>query len=512
MTAPLPAPPAAARTHAVLSVRDICKSFSGVQVLYDINLAVESGQIVALVGENGAGKSTLMNILAGVLRPDTGTILLDGQPVSFHSVTDARDAGISIIYQELNVFHNLSIAENFLLGNENRFSRAGGVIDRHSLDRAVRDILASVHLTRSPDERVGALGVGEQQLVEIGKALLRDMRFLILDEPTAALTDQETERLFEILRSLKARGVGIIYISHRLAEVFALADVASVLRDGHLIATQPVRETTEADLVAQMVGRKIEQLYPRVEVTPGSTRLRLEQVTTAQVHDVSLQVRAGEIVGLGGMMGSGRTEVARAIAGVDAVTSGTVELDGRTVRFHSPRDAIAAGVALLTEDRKQDGLILPFSVRQNLALPTLRLRERLGWIQRDAERSFAHRIVEQLRIKLQSVDQRVDSLSGGNQQKVVLGKWLARDPQLLVLDEPTRGVDVGAKAEIYGIMNDLKQQGKAILMVSSDLPELLGICDRVYVMRDRTIAGELVGSDLNQVALMELAAGGRNGQ
>ena len=496
-----------------LAVRDVSRSFAGVEVLHAVSLSVTSGQILALVGENGAGKSTLMNMLAGVLRPDpdSGSILLDDSPVRFGSVMDARAAGISIIYQELNVFLNLSIAENLLLGNEALFSERGGVILRGKLDTAVRRILASLHLTRTPDTLVARLGVGERQLVEIGKALLRDMRFLILDEPTASLTNQETERLFEILRSLRAQGVGIIYISHRLADVFSLADVVAVLRDGQLIATHRVADTSESELVAEMVGRKIEQLYPYTEMAPGRVLLRLSDVSTASIHDVSLQVRAGEIVGLGGMMGSGRTEVARAIAGVDHIITGTMELAGQTVHFRSPRAALAAGVAFITEDRKYDGLILPFSVRQNLALPSLTARQRFSLIERGAEDTFARRMADQLRIRLHTVEQSAESLSGGNQQKVVLGKWLARNPQLLIMDEPTRGVDVGAKAEIYGIMNDLKREGKALLIVSSDLPELLGVCDRVYVMRDQTIAGELSRQDMSQVALMELAAGGGGG-
>ena len=496
-------------TMTTLAVQDVSRSFAGVEVLHAVSLSVTSGQILALVGENGAGKSTLMNILAGVLRPDpgSGSILLDGHPVRFGGVLDARAAGISIIFQELNVFLNLSIAENLLLGNEARFSGPSGVINRGKLDREVRRILASVHLNRAPDTLVASLGVGERQLVEIGKALLRDMRFLILDEPTAALTGQETERLFEILRALREQGAGIIYISHRLAEVFALADTVAVLRDGQMIATHRVADTSESDLVAEMVGRKIEQLYPHAETAPGPVLLRLSDVSTASIHHVSLQVRAGEIVGLGGMMGSGRTEVARAVAGVDPITAGTMELAGQAVHFHSPRAALAAGIAFVTEDRKYDGLILPFSVRQNLALPSLNARERGSFIDRRAEHAFVRQIADHLRIRLHSVEQSAESLSGGNQQKVVLGKWLARNPQLLIMDEPTRGVDVGAKAEIYGIMNDLKREGKALLMVSSDLPELLGICDRVYVMRDYTIAGELSRQDMSQVALMKLAAG-----
>ena len=494
---------------STLKAEGITKTFSGVTVLHDITLDVPGGHIVALVGENGAGKSTLMNILAGALRPDSGVILIDGQPQQFHSVTDATNAGIAMIYQELNVFLNLSIAENFLIGNEAAYARVGGLIDRHALREAVTSTLAAVGLRRSPDELVADLGVGERQLVEIGKALRRDSRFLILDEPTAALTEQETSRLFEILRSLREQGVGIIYISHRLAEVFELADSVVVLRDGQEVAAQDIAQTSESELVAQMVGRQITNLYPRIASTPGKVALRLDHVSTAKARDVSLTVRAGEIVGLGGMMGSGRTEIARAIAGLDPITSGTLELDGEAVHFRSPRAALAAGVAFLTEDRKYDGLVLPFSAQQNLALPTLNARQRFSWISQREERAFAERMRDSLRIKLQSLDQPVERLSGGNQQKVALGKWLEQNPKALVLDEPTRGVDVGAKQEIYNLMNDLKRQGKAILMISSDLPELLGMSDRVYVVRDYTIVGELDGQNMTQVEFMRFATGGK---
>jgi ribose transport system ATP-binding protein len=494
---------------STLKTKGITKTFSGVTVLRDIDLDVAGGRIVALVGENGAGKSTLMNILAGALQPDSGVIQIDDQPQQFHTVTDAANAGIAIIYQELNVFLNLSIAENFLIGAEAAYARPGGLIDRRALREAVTNVLASVGLRRDPDDLVADLGVGERQLVEIGKALQRKSRFLILDEPTAALTEQETSRLFEILRSLREQGVGIIYISHRLAEVFELADTVVVLRDGQEVATRDIAPTNEAELVELMVGRQITNLYPRITSTPGKVALRLDHVSTTKVRDVSLVVKAGEIVGLGGMMGSGRTEIARAIAGLDPVVSGTLEVDGEPAHFRSPRAALATGVAFLTEDRKYDGLILPFSAQQNLALPTLGARQRFSLIDEREERTFAQRMRDSLHIKLQSLDQPVERLSGGNQQKVALGKWLAENPKVLVLDEPTRGVDVGAKQEIYNLMNDLKRQGKAIVMISSDLPELLGMSDRVYVVRDYTVAGELDGQDMTQVEFMRVATGGK---
>lgn len=492
---------------ALLEMKGICKGFSGVKVLQGVDLQVSGGEVVALLGENGAGKSTLMKILTGVYAADAGQIAIDGETVPIKAIHDAQNLGIEMIYQELNLFPNLSVAENFLIGHENEF-RTLGFVNYPLLYKKVAETMATLNLNRDPKELLGGLSVGEQQLVEIGKALQKDVRFLIMDEPTSALSRAETERLFEIVRSLKDKGVGIIYISHRLEELFTVADRVTVLRDGQFIATVKTEETTERELVALMVGRDIEERYPHVETTPTEIVLRAEQLSTQFVHEVSLEVKAGEIVGLGGLMGSGRTEVARALSGIDALKSGQIILEGRKLSLRTPIDAIRSGIALVTEDRKNEGLHLPFTIRENLALPTLDGRSRWGLIARQEERENAEHWVKQLRVKTPTIEQAVQNLSGGNQQKVVIGKWLACNPKLLIMDEPTRGVDVGAKQEIYQLMNQLKSEGKAVLLISSDLPELLGMSDRVYVMHEGVIMGELLSGEMEQEAFMRLATGG----
>ncbi|KLU67621.1 ribose import ATP-binding protein RbsA [Desulfosporosinus acididurans] len=492
---------------ALLEMKGICKGFSGVKVLQGVDLQVSGGEVVALLGENGAGKSTLMKILTGVYAADAGQIAIDGETVSIKAIPDAQNLGIEMIYQELNLFPNLSVAENFLIGHENEF-RTLGFVNYPLLYKKVGETMAALNLNRDPKESLGGLSVGEQQLVEIGKALQKDVRFLIMDEPTSALSRAETERLFEIVRSLKDKGVGIIYISHRLEELFAVADRVTVLRDGQFIATVKTEETTERELVSLMVGREIEERYPHVETTPTEIVLRAKQLSTQFVQNVSLEVRAGEIVGLGGLMGSGRTEVARALSGIDALKSGEIILEGRKLSLRTPINAIRSGIALVTEDRKNEGLHLPFSIRENLALPTLDARSRWGIISRQKERENAEHWVKQLRVKTPTIEQSAQNLSGGNQQKVVIGKWLSCNPKLLILDEPTRGVDVGAKQEIYQLMNQLKLEGKAVLLISSDLPELLGMSDRVYVMHEGVIMGELQSGEMEQEAFMRLATGG----
>lgn len=492
---------------ALLEMKGICKAFSAVKVLEGVDLQVGSGEVVALLGENGAGKSTLMKILTGVYAADKGQITIDGEAVTVRTIRDAQDLGIEMIYQELNLFANLSVAENFLIGHEDEF-RTLGFVNYPLLYKKVLATMGTLNLNRDPKERLINLSVGEQQLVEIGKALQQEVRFLIMDEPTSALSRAETERLFEIVHALKAKGVGIIYISHRLEELFTVADRVTVLRDGHFIATVQTDETTERELVSLMVGRDIEDRYPHEKSTPGESILRAEELKTQAIRDVSLEVKSGEIVGLGGLMGSGRTEVARALSGIDPLKSGKIVMEGRTLHLKSPAAAIRAGIVLVTEDRKNEGLLLPFTIRENLALPTLGKRSRFGLIRRQAERKNAQEWVGQLRIKTHTVEQAVQNLSGGNQQKVVIGKWLACKPKLLILDEPTRGIDVGAKQEVYQLMNRLKLERKAVLIISSDLPELLGMSDRVYVMHEGTIRGELKGHEMQQETFMRLATGG----
>lgn len=491
-----------------LEMRGIEKSFSGVSVLRSVNFTVEGGEVHALLGENGAGKSTLMKTLTGIYQADAGEILLDGVPQTFRTILDSKKAGIAIIHQELNLFPNLSIQENLLIGYEEDFRGMLGWVRYKQLREHALALLQLVGLTRSPETPVSELGIGERQLVEIAKALQSDLRFLIMDEPTAALTAQETQKLFQIIADLKTRGVGIIYISHRLEELFAMADRVTVLRDGMTVGTYCLREVAEELLVERMVGRSVENRYPRSISDPGEMLLELDGIQTRRLPTpISLTVRAGEIVGIGGMMGAGRTEVARAITGIDRITGGVMRLRGEQIHFRAPGEAIENGVALVTEDRKDDGLLLSFGVRFNLALPTLDERQRAGFVRTRRECEFVEEWVKRLAIRVHHMDQPVVNLSGGNQQKAVFAKWLARDPQLLVLDEPTRGVDVGAKQEIYQLMNEMKARRKGILMISSDLPELLGMCDRVYVMRDKAVVGELTGDEMDQEVFMTLVAG-----
>lgn len=491
-----------------LEMKGISKSFNGVHVLRNVDLTIEGGKVVALLGENGAGKSTLMKILTGVYSCDEGKIFIDGREISIQHVDDAKKHGIGIIHQELNLFKNLSIAENFLLDNEKEFKN-GLFVNYKKLNEKVKNILSLLDVQHDPTTLVGDLGVGEQQLVEIGKALQTKVQFLVMDEPTAALTDKETEKLFSIISNLKSQGVGIVYISHRMEELYRVADVVTVLRDGQVIATRDIKQSNENELISLMAGRDVQNRYPKTSSIPGDVILEVTNLETSIVKNVSFYVRAGEIVGIGGLMGSGRTEIARAVAGVDRILKGSVKFCGKPVHFKNPLEAIQSGIAFVTEDRKDQGLILPFTIRENLSLPTLSKRSYMGLIKQQEEKSFALQLSSRLRVKSSSIEQSVDSLSGGNQQKVVIGKWIAIEPTLLILDEPTRGVDVGAKQEIYELMNEMKAQGKAILMISSDLPELLGMCDRIYVTYEKTIQGELKEHSLNDQKFMVLATGGK---
>ncbi|WEG14883.1 sugar ABC transporter ATP-binding protein [Pullulanibacillus sp. KACC 23026] len=493
---------------SILKMSGISKSFGPVNVLKNVDLEIETGEVLALLGENGAGKSTLMKILTGVYHADQGQIEIDNQIVSVQNISDSRSHGIEIIHQELNLFENLSIAENFLIGREDNYRNSFGLIDYKRLRSDTAEALKRVKLKRSPIEKVSGLSVGEQQLIEIAKALQSNIKFLVMDEPTAALTETETERLFELIEDLRQNDVGIVYISHRMEELYKIADKVEILRDGELIGTRKITEVKERELIQMMVGRDVEDRYPKAPAKIGKEILKVTHLTTKQVHDVNLNIKAGEIIGLGGLMGSGRTEVARAIAGIDKIKSGTVIFKGNECKFKNPSEAIQAGMAFVTEDRKGQGLILSFTVRENLSLPTLDRRSVLGWVNKKEEKKFAQEYIRNLRVKTSSEEQTAGSLSGGNQQKVVIGKWLASDPDLLILDEPTRGVDVGAKQEIYQLMNQLVSQGKGILMISSDLPELLGMCDRVYVMYHGSTQGEVKDNYLNEEDFMTLATGG----
>ncbi|MCG0238286.1 MAG: sugar ABC transporter ATP-binding protein [Firmicutes bacterium] len=492
--------------QVLLRAVDLHKSFPGVRALQGVSLEVRSGEIHGLLGENGAGKSTLIKCLSGLYRPDSGTIWLGDRPVSWSGPRDALRAGIATIHQELSLAPDLTVMENIALGREP--VRGPGLIAWREMEALAREALGRLGVAIDPRARVGDLGVGAQQMVEIARALSVDARVLILDEPTAALTQAEAERLFAVLDGLRARGVGIVYISHRLEELYRLCDRVTVIRDGTYVGTYPMPETPEATLVQAMVGRPLQDRFPRRQAAIGEEALTVRDLSRGQVlQGISLTVRRGEVVGVAGLMGAGRTELARAILGLDPVDRGSVTGLGRPVPPGNPRAALAAGLVYVPEDRKRQGLFLNRSVRENLSLASLGRLGRLGWISPRAERELAGRWVRELGVRTPSLEIQVATLSGGNQQKVLFGRWLATDPQVLILDEPTRGVDVGAKAEIYRLINRLAEAGKAILMISSELPELLGMCDRILVMRAGRLVGEFSRSEASQEAIMRCAVG-----
>ena len=474
----------------LLQMRGIDKSFPGVRALKDVSLTLHRGEVLALVGENGAGKSTLIKVLGGAHLPDDGEILLDGQHVHIATPTAARQAGVSIIYQEFNLVPDLTVRENIFLGQEP--TKAGFV--RMSDER--RDVVAlfeKIGLKIDSEARCRDLTVAQQQKVEIAKALSVDARIIVMDEPTAALTTQEVDHLFAIIQDLQAHGIGIIYISHRLDEVFEVADRVMVLRDGEHVGTEEIGEVSRERLIEMMVGRPIESEFPKHTADAGAERLRVENLCRGEVvRNVSFTARAGEVLGFAGLAGGGRTETMRMVFGADAPDAGRIYLDGTETTIRNPRDAIRNGICLLTEDRKNQGLVLGHSVRENFGLPNLDRFLHWPFVDRWQERSEFAGFVESLKIKLTNQEQPAANLSGGNQQKVVLAKWLARHADIIIFDEPTRGIDVGAKYEIYLLMNKLAAEGKAIIMISSELPELLGMSDRVIVMHEGKIKGEIV--------------------
>jgi len=497
---------------ARLEASGICKSFPGVRALHEVSLQAFPGEVLALLGENGAGKSTLMKILAGVQRPDAGGILVDGVEVAIASVQDAMRHGIALIHQELNLATNLSVGANIFLGREpNRY----GWIDEAAIAQEARRVLGLVGLDLDPSREVGDLTLGQQQLVEIAKALSVNARILILDEPTSSLSTRETERLFEVMSELRGRGVGLIYISHRLAEIQRMADRVTVLRDGVNAGALSRNEITHDAMVRLMVGRDVSRVYQRTPGQPGPVVLEVNALRTAAnpTQTVSFQVRAGEIVGLSGLIGAGRTELLEAMFGVLPAVSGEVRVEGKAVKPEHPRDAVLGGLALVPEDRKKQGVVLAESVRRNLSLASLE-RDRLRglFVNMEAESAITTQMIRELRIKTPGEEQPVRFLSGGNQQKVVIGKWLAMSPRVFLLDEPTRGIDVGAKQEIYQLMEKLAASGAGILFVSSELEEILGLADRVLVMHEGRITGELTRAELTEEAIMKLATGGEKSE
>lgn len=488
----------------LLHMRDIRKSYPGVQALRGIDLQLHAGEVLGLVGENGAGKSTLIKILGGAVTSDVGSIYVEGQSVNWRSPSDSNAAGIAVIYQEFNLIEALTARENIFLGREQTtFGLLHHTAEREQAASLFRRLGAAVPL----DVSVRNLSVAQQQLVEIAKALVLNARVLVMDEPTAALTPSEVNALLSIVGELRAQGLGIIYVSHRLEEIFALADRVMVLRDGQHVKTCPTQELTRGQLIEQMVGRTLDAEFPTRNVSIGEVRLSVRNLSSGtRVRDVSFDVRRGEVLGLTGLVGSGRTETARLIFAADRADSGSIQLDGRTLSLRTPRDAIAAGICLLTEDRKQQGLVLGRSVLENFGLPNLDRFAHWGVIDPSRERAACRRYVEQLAIKVPHLEQRVQFLSGGNQQKVVLAKWLESQSEVFLFDEPTRGIDVGAKVEIYRLINDLAAAGKAIVLISSELPEVLGMADRIVVMHDGRIRGTLDDArQATQEQIMELA-------
>ena len=489
----------------LVTLQNVGKTFGPVTVIKDVTVSVYAGKVQVLLGENGAGKSTLIKMMAGVYQPDAGHIVVDGQTVTLPTARAAEELGIATIHQELNLVPTMSIAENVMLG---RMPTKHGLVDRSALRNRARAALALIGLDVDVDTLVGDLGIARQQLVEIAKALSINARILILDEPTAALTRHETESLFAVMTDLRRRGVGMLFISHHLDEIAEVGDTVTVLRDGEFIAEVPA-STPEDDLVKLMVGRNIEDHFPRSagDVSQATEILTVDKLTSAgSFSDISFIVKAGEVLGIAGLVGAGRTELIRAIAGADRYTSGTVAVRGRQLPNGSIQAAIAAGIGHVPEDRKGQGLVLDASVNDNLGYATLAATAKLGLVDFAGQRSRAAEVAMKLRIRMHTIDQSIGALSGGNQQKAVFGRWIIAASTVLLLDEPTRGVDVGAKVEIYELMNAITAAGGAILMVSSELPEILGMSDRILVMRDGRIAGELTAAEATQDAVMTLAA------
>jgi len=490
----------------IIELVGIAKQFGAVQALRGVDLNLYPGEVHALVGENGAGKSTLVKILAGIYKPDAGVVKVSGEVRELRSPTQAQSLGIAIVQQEPMLFPDLDVAENVFMGRHprDRFGR----VDWKRMYREVDQLLASLDVTLSSHTPVQGLSVAEQQLVEIAKALSIQARVLVLDEPTAALSSHEVEELFAIVKQLRERGVAILFVSHRLDEVFTIADRLTVFRDGTHIITAPVSEMTAEELIKHMVGRELSNLFPKGESEIGDVVLEVRQLTRSGVFaDVSFQLRRGEILGFAGLVGAGRTEVARVLFGIDRAESGEIWLKGKKVRIRSPQQAMDYGIAYVPEDRHQQGLVMNFSIASNVTLAILPLVSRLGLLDPRRERKIASAYSSQLNVRSSGVEQFVNALSGGNQQKVVLGKWLATNPSVLILDEPTRGIDVGAKAEVHRIISDLAARGLAIILISSDLPEVLAMADRVIVLHEGHVTGTFARSEATQERVMFAATG-----
>ena len=488
----------------ILELRNITKRFSGVEVLHEVSFELRPGEVHALLGENGAGKSTLIKVMTGVHQPDGGSIFLNGELVQFADPSESLQAGLAAIYQELSIFPDLNVAENIFVGRQP--TKASGRVDWRTLYADAARLLDSLGVQLDLKQKARNLSIAQQQMVEIARALSINARILIMDEPTSSLTLNEVAELFNMVRRLREGGTAIVFISHRLEELFEIADRVTVLRDGSYIATRPLADVTRDDLIRLMVGRTISNLFPKQEVEAGEVVLKVENLTQEGVfEDISFELRRGEILGMAGLIGAGRTDVARAIFGVAPPTGGVIEIEGKAVEITSPQQAIDLGLALVPEDRQLHGLIPPMNITSNISLAVLDSYARRGWLRKKQEQEASFAAARQMEVRANNIWQKARELSGGNQQKVVLAKWLLTKPRILILDEPTRGIDVGTKAAIHALMSQLASEGIAILMISSELPEVLGMSDRIIVMREGKITGQFSRSEATQEKIMSAA-------
>lgn len=493
----------------ILEMKHINKSFSGVQVLCDAQLSLRAGEVRALVGENGAGKSTLMKILGGIYKKDAGEIYLDGKLQEIDSVHTAKELGIAIIHQEIVLVQDMSIAENIFLGRE--FVRAGGTVNFRKTYEETERLIQSLDIEHvNAQTPVRQLSISQQQMVEIARALSTKARIIVMDEPTSSLTDKEVDRLFEQIQSLKESGISIVYISHKMDEIFRIADSVTVMRDGRHVLTEPLENLNYDQIISSMVGHEISEYYPDFHPTPGEVVLEVNHLSTDHVQDVSFQLRKGEILGLSGLVGSGRTELAQALFGIDSVQSGEILFEGSPLSLRSPGDAIHAGIAMVPEDRKGQGLFLSNSIAYNMTITIIDQLISFLFCKKEKENRIIEEYSHQLSIKMADVNQKAVELSGGNQQKVVISKWLATNPKVLILDEPTRGIDVGAKSEIYHLMTKIAEQGVPIIMISSELPEILNLSSRIAVMCERKLVKIFDNTEksVTQEEIMHYATGG----
>ncbi|WP_042349214.1 sugar ABC transporter ATP-binding protein [Bacillus massiliigorillae] len=491
-----------------ITMKDIHKAFGTNQVLTGVDFELLPGEVHALMGENGAGKSTMMNVLTGLHKRDQGTIEINGEEKYYSNLKEAEKNGIAFIHQELHVWPEMTVLENLFIGKE--LKSKFGLLKTKEMKTLAEKQFKKLSVTISLDELAGKCSVGEQQMIEIAKALMTNAEVIIMDEPTAALTEREIVKLFEVINSLRSKGVSIVYISHRMEEIFTICDRITVMRDGRTVDTKPIPETNFDEVVRKMVGRELKDRYPSRDVKIGDTVLEVKGLARpGEFKDVNFSVRSGEVVGFSGLMGAGRTEIMRTIFGLDHKSAGEIYINGKQVSIKNPSQAVDLGIGFITEDRKDEGLVLDFSIRENMALPNLKSFAPKVLIDQKTENDFVNLLIKRLSIKTQSAETKAGNLSGGNQQKIVIAKWIGIGPKVLILDEPTRGVDVGAKREIYQLMNELTERGVAIIMVSSELPEILGMSDRIIVVHEGHIAGELMKADATQEKIMTLATGGQ---